>query len=207
MNPVRLLGAGALAVATTFGLIFTMHALIEANLGTPEEEEQLKVADVVMPERKIETKYDTSKPDKPDEPETPPPDMPEPEFDDPNMDNALNMSAPSTSADLKVGGIGGFASEGDYLPIVKVAPQYPRRALQRGIEGYAIVEYTVTKNGSVRDARVVEAFTADGNATTIFNRAAVKSALKYKYKPRVVDGEPIEVPGVRTKISFNMAEN
>ncbi|SDK00641.1 energy transducer TonB [Microbulbifer yueqingensis] len=207
MNPVRLLGAGVLAVATTFGLIFTMHALIEANLGAPEEEEQIKIADVVMPEQKIETQYDTSKPDKPDEPETPPPDMPEPEFDDPNMDNALNMSAPRASADLKMGGIGGFASEGDYLPIVKVAPQYPRRALQRGIEGYAIVEYTVTKNGSVRDAKVIEAFTADGNPTTIFNRAAVKSALKYKYKPRVVDGEPIEVPGVRTKISFNMASN
>ena len=206
MNPVRLLGAGALAVATTFALIFTMHQLIEANMKAPDEEEQIKVADVVMPETKIETKYDTSKPDKPDEPEQPPPDMPEPEFDQPDIDNALNMSAPAASAAVKVGGIGGFASEGDYLPIVKVQPQYPRRALQRGIEGWVVVEYTVTKNGSVRDPRVVEAFTKDGNPTTIFNRAAVKSALKYKYKPRVVDGEPIEVPGVKTKISFNMAQ-
>ncbi|QIL91201.1 energy transducer TonB [Microbulbifer harenosus] len=207
MNPVRLVGAGALAVATTFALIFTMHALIEANLGAPKEEEQIKVADVVMPEQKIETQYDTSKPDKPDEPETPPPEMPEPEFDQPDVDNALNMSAPAANADLKVGGIGGFASEGDYLPIVKVQPEYPRRALQRGIEGWVVVEYTVTKNGSVRDPKVVEAFTLDGNPTTIFNSAAVKSALKYKYKPRVVDGEPIEVPGVKTKISFNMAKN
>lgn len=207
MNPVRLLGSGTLAVATTFGLIFTMHALIQANLGTPEEEEKLKVADVVMPEQKIETQYDTSKPEKPEEPETPPPEMPEPEFDDPNMDNALNMSAPTGGTDVSVGGIGGFASEGDYLPIVKVAPQYPRRALSRGIEGYAIVRYTVTKNGSVRDAQVVEAYTKDGRETSIFNRAAVKSALKYKYKPRVVDGEPIEVPGVKTKISFNLADD
>ncbi|WP_250461122.1 energy transducer TonB [Microbulbifer litoralis] len=207
MNPVRLLGSGVLAVVTTFGLIFTMHALIQANLGTPEEEQSFKVADVVMPEQKIETQYDTSKPEKPEEPETPPPEMPEPEFDDPNVDNALNMSAPTGGTQVELGGIGGFASEGDYLPIVKVAPQYPRRALSRGIEGYAIVEYTVTKNGSVRDARVVEAFTNDGNPTSIFNRAAVKSALKYKYKPRVVDGEPIEVPGVKTKISFNLAED
>ncbi|MFC6633285.1 energy transducer TonB [Microbulbifer taiwanensis] len=207
MNPVRLLGAGALAVATTFALIFTMHALIEANLGAPEEEEQIKVADVVMPDQKIETQYDTSKPDKPDEPETPPPEMPEPEFDQPDLDDSINMSAPRANADLKVGGIGGFASEGDYLPIVKVQPQYPRRALQRGIEGYVIVEYTVTTNGSVRDPKVIEAFTLDGNPTTIFNRAAIKSAMKYKYKPRVQDGQAIEVPGVRTKISFNMAKN
>lgn len=207
MNPVRLVGAGVLAVATTFALIFTMHLLIEANMTAPEDKEQIKVADVVMPEQKIETQYDTSKPEKPDEPETPPPEMPEPEFDDPNLDTAINMSAPRASADMSIGGIGGFASEGDYLPIVKVQPQYPRRALQRGIEGYAIVEYTVTKNGSVRDPRVVEAYTKDGNPTTIFNSAAIKSALKYKYKPRVVDGQPIEVPGVKTKISFNLAKN
>ncbi|GAA5525182.1 hypothetical protein Maes01_01747 [Microbulbifer aestuariivivens] len=207
MNPVRLLGAGVLAVATTFALIFTMHALIEANLGAPKEEEQIKVADIVMPETKIETQYDTSKPEKPEDVEEPPPDMPEPEFDDPNVDDSINMSAPTTGGGIKIGGIGGFASEGDYLPIVKVAPQYPRRALQRGIEGWVIVEYTVTKNGSVRDAVVVEAFTNDGNPTSIFNSAAVKSALKYKYKPRVVDGQPIEVPGVRTKISFNLAKN
>jgi periplasmic protein TonB len=207
MNPVRLVGAGALAIATTIALIFTMHALIAANMTAPEDEEQIRVADIVMPEQKIETQYDTSKPDKPDEPEQPPPDMPEPDYDEPNVDNAINMSAPAANADLNVGKIGGFASEGDYLPIVKVQPQYPRRALQRGIEGWVIVEYTVTKSGSVRDPQVVEAFTNDGNPTTIFNSAAVKSALKYKYKPRVVDGEPIEVPGVKTKISFNLAKN
>ncbi len=207
MNPARLAGAGTLAIVTTFALIFTMHQLIQANMGTPEEEELLKVADVVMPEQKIETQYDTRKPDKPDEPEQPPPEMPEPEYDEPNMDDSINMSAPRASADLKIGGLGGAFSEGDYLPIVKVQPQYPRRALQRGIEGYVIVEYTVTTNGSVRDPKVVEAFTADGNPTTIFNRAAMKSALKYKYKPRVVDGQAVEVPGVKTKISFNMAKN
>ncbi|MBB3062087.1 energy transducer TonB [Microbulbifer rhizosphaerae] len=207
MNPARLAGAGTLAIATTFALIFTMHQLIQANMGAPEDEEQIKVADVVMPEQKIETQYDTRKPDKPDEPEQPPPEMPEPEYDEPNLDDSINMSAPRGSADLKIGGLGGAFSEGDYLPIVKVQPQYPRRALQRGIEGYVIVEYTVTTNGSVRDPKVVEAFTLDGNPTTIFNRAAIKSALKYKYKPRVVDGQAMEVPGVKTKISFNMAKN
>ncbi|WP_346837758.1 energy transducer TonB [Microbulbifer sp. SAOS-129_SWC] len=207
MNPVRLVGAGVLAVVTTFALILTMHLLIAANMKAPEDKETIKVADIVMPEQKIETKYDTSKPDKPDEPETPPPEMPEPEFDNPDVDSSLNMAAPRANADMKLGGLGNFASEGDYLPIVKVAAQYPRRALQRGIEGYVIIEYTVTKNGSVRDPRVVEAFTKDGNPTTIFNRSALKSALKYKYKPRVVDGQAIEVPGVKTKISFDLQKN
>ena len=88
-----------------------------------------------------------------------------------------------------------------YLPIVKIAPQYPRRALSRGLEGYVIVEYTVTKQGTVKNAVVVES-----KPEGIFDSAAVKSALRYKYKPRVVDGEPIEVSGVRTQINFELDE-
>ncbi|WP_444895889.1 energy transducer TonB [Microbulbifer sp. EKSA008] len=205
MNPVRLLGAGTLAVATTFGLIFTMHQLIAANMKAPEEKETFKVADVVMPDTKIETQYDTAKPVKPDEPDTPPPEMPEPDFEEPNIDGNISIAAPKAGGDVKLSGFS--FGEGDYLPIVKVQPQYPRRAQQRGIEGYVIVEYTVTTNGSVRDPIVIEAFTLKGKPTTVFNRAALKSALKYKYKPRVVDGKPTEVPNVRTKISFNMAKD
>lgn len=206
MNLGRLLGAGVLGVVTTVALIFTMQKLIDANMKAPEEGENIKIADIVMPKQELDTQYDTSKPDKPDEPEEPPPDMPEPEFDNPDVDTAINMAPPTSGVDPNIGGLGNFASEGDYLPIVKVQPQYPRRAMQRGIEGYVIVEYTVTKNGSVRDPRVVEAFTSKGQPTTVFNRAAMKSALKYKYKPRVIDGEAIEVPGVRTKITFNLAK-
>ncbi|MEJ2417976.1 MAG: energy transducer TonB [Exilibacterium sp.] len=202
MNFARVLMSGVLAAAVTFGLLFLMHSLIEADKREPKDAEAQKIADITMPETKIETQYDTEKPDKPDDPEEPPPEMPEPEFDTPELNpDALNMSAPKVQANLKVGGIGGFSSDGEYLPIVKVQPRYPSRALSRGIEGYVIVEFTVTKNGSVRDPVVVEA-----EPQNIFNRAATKAALKFKYKPRVIDGEPVEVPGVRNKITFAIAK-
>ncbi len=202
MNFARVIVSGLLAIATTFGLLFLMHSLIAANMVAPEEGEESKVADIHMPEREIETQYDTEKPEKPDEPDEPPPDMPEPEFDTPDISpDALNMSAPKVAANLKVGGIGGFSSDGEYLPIVKVQPVYPRRALSRGIEGYVIVEFTVTKSGAVRDPIVVEA-----DPKNVFNRAATKAALKFKYKPRVIDGDPVEVPGVRNKITFAIAK-
>ncbi|TQV77637.1 energy transducer TonB [Exilibacterium tricleocarpae] len=207
MNVARLITAGALALATTFGLLFLMHTLIAANMGEPEEVEERKIADITMPETEIETQYDTEKPDKPEDPEEPPPDLPEPEFDTPDVNpDALNMSAPRIAANLKVGGIGGFSSDGEYLPIVKVQPRYPNRALSRGIEGYVIVEFTVTKSGAVRDPVVIEAVDTRGNPTTIFNSSALKAALKFKYKPRVIDGEPVEVPGVRNKITFAIAK-
>ena len=202
MNVARLGLAGLLAAATTFGLLFLMHALIEANNKPPEDVEERKVADIHMPERQIETQYDTEKPEKPEDPEEPPPDMPEPEFDQPDVNpDALNMAAPRINPNLNVKGVGGFGSDGEYLPIVKVQPQYPRRALSRGIEGYVIVEFTVTTNGSVKDPVVVEAVPPN-----VFNRAAMKAALKFKYKPRVIDGEPVEVPGVRNKITFAIAK-
>ncbi len=101
---------------------------------------------------------------------------------------------------MNVGGVGFGISDGEYLPIVKVAPVYPARALQRGLEGYVIVEFTVTPAGTTRDAVVVE------STSTLFERAAVEAALKFKYKPRVIDGEAVEVPGVQNKISFEITK-
>lgn len=202
MNVARLILAAVLAAATTFGLLLLMHFLIAADMRAPEEREDRKVADIHMPERQIETKYDTEKPEKPEDPEEPPPPMPEPDFQQPDVTaSALNMAAPRVAPNLDVKGIGGFASDGEYLPIVKVQPQYPSRALSRGIEGYVIVEFTVTTNGSVKDPVVIES-----EPSSIFDNAAMKAALKFKYKPRVIDGEPVEVPGVRNKITFAIAK-
>lgn len=202
MNLIRVIAAGVLAVAITFGLFVLMHTLIAANMKEPKEGDDTKIADIHMPERKIETKFDTAKPDKPEEPETPPPEAPEPDFATPDLTpDGIQMGAPKVDANLNVAGVGGFSSDGEYLPIVKVQPVYPRRALSRGIEGFVIVEFTVTKSGAVRDAVVIQAEPAN-----VFNRAAVKAALKFKYKPRVIDGEPIEVPGVQNKITFAIAK-
>jgi protein TonB len=85
------------------------------------------------------------------------------------------------------------------VPIVKVAPIYPRRALSRGIEGYVIVEFTVTPQGTVVSPEVVEA-----EPEGIFERAAMDAAKKFKYKPRMVDGKAVSVPGVQNQITFKM---
>ena len=78
---------------------------------------------------------------------------------------------------------------------------YPRRAQTRGIEGYVILEFVVTKTGSVRDPVVIEA-----KPPGIFNRAALQAALKFKYKPKVVNGEPIDVAGVQNRITFELQD-
>jgi protein TonB len=175
-----------------------MQLLIATGRGALTESNVYRITDFVRVERNeiIETKQE--KPERPPEPEQPP-EMPQPNSAD-SFDNrmAVSMSAPLMEANLNVGGVGFGISDGEYLPIVKVAPVYPSRALSRGLEGYVIVEFTVTRQGTVRDASVVE------STSTLFERAAVDAALKFKYKPRVIDGEAVEVPGVRNKITFEI---
>ncbi len=141
-------------------------------------------------------------PEKPQKPPETPPEVPPQDMDsiDPNAPT-VNIPPPSVSAEVDVGGPGGMnIAEGDYLPIVRVAPVYPARALSRGIEGYVDMSFTVTTTGTVKDPVVVF------STSSLFERAAIRAVLKFKYKPRVVDGVPVEVPNVKTRISFQIEE-
>ena len=202
MNYLRILiGAGLGAIVTT-GLFYLMPLLIEMADKKLDDSPATRIADITMPDREIETNLKETKPDKPDDPEEPPPDLDQPEIDDVDFNpDALNMS-PNMSGDLKIGlgsGLGG--ADGEYLPIVKVAPMYPRRANSRGIEGYCTVEYTVTKTGGIRDAVAVDCVPKG-----YFERASVKASLKFKYKPRVIDGEAIDVSGVQNRFTYELEQ-
>ena len=188
---IRLLIGAALAFLVTATLFIIMPYLIEIADKTLDEKPRTKLADIQMPDTKIETMKD-SKPDKPKQPDEPPPDMEQPEMEDinPNLD-VVNMT-PTQAVDLT-------NSDGEYLPIVKVAPIYPRRAQSRGVTGYCTVEYTVTKAGTTRDIVAV-----DCEPSGYFERASIKAAEKFKYKPRVSDGEPIEVPGIQNRFTYEL---
>jgi periplasmic protein TonB len=194
------LGVGLGAVAT-FALFFLMQALIKSDRSPFDDAVDGRIVDFVrlQEDEQIETK--TRKPKPPPPPDEPPPDMPDQAMDADSVSIGVDMGFVNTGVDLNVGGIGGFSSDGEYLPIVKVAPVYPRRAQTRGIEGYVLLEFVVTRTGAVRDPVVIEA-----SPPGIFDRAAINAALKFKYKPKVVNGEPIDVAGVRNLITFELAD-
>jgi protein TonB len=198
---VRYIFGVALGAVATFALFLLMQALIKSDKSPFEDAVEGKIVDFVrlQEENEIETK--TRKPKPPPPPDEPPPEMPQQSFDNADVSIGVDMGAVDTNVDLNVGGVGGFSSDGEYLPIVKVAPVYPRRAQTRGIEGYVLLEFIVTKTGAVRDPVVIEA-----SPPGIFDRAAIQAALKFKYKPKVVNGEPIDVAGVRNRITFELAE-
>ena len=130
-------GLGALV---TFALFFLMQAIIATNEANLDEGAKGKLLDFVrlQDDQEIETKQRKPKPPPP--PDEPPPDMPKPDFEASDISQGVDIGAVNVDVSLSVEG-GGFSSDGEYLPIVKVNPQYPRRALTRGIEGYVILEY------------------------------------------------------------------
>lgn len=93
----------------------------------------------------------------------------------------------------------GRLSDGDMLPIVRVQPDFPRRALANGIEGYAIVSLTVAADGSVDPASIV---VVEAVPSGYFEASARTAAAKFKYKPKVVNGIAREVTGVHYKFTF-----
>ncbi|HNP36436.1 MAG TPA: energy transducer TonB [Woeseiaceae bacterium] len=192
----------AIGVVVTLSLLFLMQLLIatgKAALTEPRDRAQL---DFVRVKRNENLNIEEVTPEKPPPPPQVPPEAPPQEMDsiDPNAPT-INIAPPSVSADTGIGGPGSMnIAEGDYLPIVRVAPVYPARALSRGLEGYVDLSFTVTEAGTVTNPVILF------STSSLFERAAERAVLKFKYKPRVVDGVPVSVPNVKTRISFKIEE-
>ena len=103
--------------------------------------------------------------------------------------------------------------DGDYIPLFKVQPVYPRRAQERGVEGYAIVAFTITESGTIENPYVVEGkcrskgdIYGDYNDCSMFNSATLRAALKLKYKPRVIDGDAVKVNDVLHRFTYELED-
>ncbi len=209
---LRFIAATVAGLFVTAGLLFTMQALIASGQAAITEVTTTRVVDFVRVQREEQLESKRSKPDRPPNPDQPPPEAPQPSTEDlgqsgdhvRSVDASYGTEVPLSDIGIQVTpgfGIAAGSADGDYLPIVKVAPIYPQTAIDRGIEGYVVVEFTVTRTGAVRDPRVVEY-----HPSPIFNKSALAAALKFKYKPRIVNGEPIEVHGVLNKITFQLED-
>jgi len=186
----------------TVSLLFVMQLLIVTGkqaLTDPRERHKLEFVRV---KRNENLNIEDIVPEKPPKPPETPPETPPQDMDNVNPDApTISVRPPTVQAGTDIGGPGGMnIAEGDYLPIVRVAPVYPARALSRGLEGFVDLSFTVTTAGTVKDPIVLQ------STSSLFERAATRAVLKFKYKPRVVDGVPVEVSGVKTRISFQLED-
>ena len=211
MNRLRGLISALLAVGVTFGLFLFMFELISSGGNNNEELEAIAgihfgpvdIPDEVMTKnRRI--------PKKPPPPKDPPP---PPRMQVSKMDQTVQnmpiMDLPNLDVPMTAGEgmyIGNFAAvdkteEGDIIPIVVIRPMYPREAALAGQEGWVKIEFTITAIGTVKDPKVIDAY-----PPRVFNREALRAILKWKFKPRVIDGVAVDRPATQT-IDFNLDQS
>lgn len=114
----------------------------------------------------------------------------------------VQISRPSFDRSFQIAGgpmLGPAPSDTDTIPLVRINPIYPRRAAERRVEGWVIVEFTINAQGGVKDARVINA-----EPRNVFERAALRAIGKWKYRPKIEAGQPVETVGVQVKLKFDL---
>ena len=200
--PRRILTVAVPGVVVTLALCWGMKALIDLPSGNAEAQQYGDVLDFVRVKPKEELVKKKERPAKPETPEAPPPppSMPQVSTDAPVLEK-IATTRPSINPSINMDGLGfnlGNLQEGEYLPIVKVAPIYPERAVNRGIQGFCTVEYTVTREGLVKDVKVVESLCD----SWLFQKPSVNAAIRFRYQPKVVNGKAQEVKSVRNRFTY-----
>lgn len=87
-----------------------------------------------------------------------------------------------------------------WAPVKAIAPTYPTRARERGIEGYVIMSYTITLQGKVSDIAV-----ADTNSNA-FTRVARNALSDMKFPPCIQNGLATQQQDVRIRYEFALVD-
>ena len=211
MTTVKKAGTGAFAIALTLFMFSIMQALVSNDgiFKKPNREASyLNFIRLNNQESELNTK-DRRLP----EPPPPPEEAPEtPEFSAQieSVSANLSMNLPTIGIPINSGegpylgalaqgnGLAGFDT--DVIPVVRVQPAYPRRAKQAGIEGYVTMEVLIRADGTVTRARVMES-----DPPRLFDEAALRAIERWKFRPKIVDGTPVEQRAKQT-IEFTLQQ-
>ncbi|MEM1412941.1 MAG: energy transducer TonB [Pseudomonadota bacterium] len=199
----RLLTVALAGVLGAGCLTWFMSSLILSGDQALDESGRAQLIDFVRLQREEASERKDRRPERPEMDEQPPAPA-TPQTDSSAADNLLNVSdlalPDGMGEGIGIGGLGFDSADGDYLPIVKIAPIYPQRALLREIVGICAVAYTVTTTGATRDVRVIESMCPN----PIFYNSSIEAAKKFKYRPRIIDGEAVEVHGVINRFIYEL---
>lgn len=203
-RPSGWMPAFALSLAASMCLFWVMHTVIDGSGVGISKKENLPTIDFVRLKRDSDvTPNERRKPPPPPPPKSPPPPSKLSVIADAPV-GGPGISVPSDvdlSADIGGGGTGAASPnmfDSDVVPLQRVNPQYPNEARRAGISGWVKLDLTISPDGSVRAAKVV-----DAKPKTLFDAAAVTAALKWRFKPKVLDGRPVEFHALQ-KIEFGL---
>lgn len=193
----------------TLVLFTIMYLMIAAGGHAVDKTKSLQAVDFIRLKKDsdLETR-ERRKPPPPEKPKEPPPPKmkvetkPETQRQTPDIPFKMNLAMTGVSGGPFIGNFtaGEISGDSELIPLVAIAPQYPRSAARDGIEGWVDVEITIGPDGTVKSARAVNA-----KPRGVFESAAVQAAFKSRFRPKIVDGKGVEAKGVR-RYNFTLGQ-
>jgi protein TonB len=200
-STIRVCGSLIAALVINALLLHVIHQLVNQSQLILSEYEDSPIVEFVRlrpPSTLPDSDTRKSQPDTPSAPEETPPPLDiklteyrrpkPPSLNPPNLDFEISVKLtgvpylgnfegePSADTDLDPGN-----------PVFQIPPIYPIRARRTGIEGTVTVGFTITKDGSVKNAKIIKA-----KPRGVFDRAVLRAVRGWRFKPKVVDGKAVE---------------
>ncbi len=204
---LRLLLALPFSVVISAGLFAFMALMVDnSNSAVSDKKPALSFNMLMVEKEPLIQRRKRSVPEQPQVPEPPPraqvsksqlktamtlPEVTVPDFGIDVEVDGLTISAPAISE---------FASNQQAMPLYRVEPRYPSKALKRNTEGYVVMTFTIDQTGKPTDITVI-----DANPKRMFEREAKRALKKWKYQPKVVDGRSTAQQGQSIRLEFKLA--
>lgn len=199
---IRLFVGVPIAAVITFLLFMLMQRLIlveEVELGDAGEDLRISISEeveeVTARAREV-TMDDVSEV----EPPPPPPQIQRQQAEAPAEDlSTIAGEIPEFEApDLGSGDVSFDVSDRDAQPMVRIPPQYPPRAAERGTEGFCLMQFDVTPDGTPTN---IEALNC---SSSLFERASARAVERWRYEPKIQDGNAVWRRGVQTRLDYQL---
>ncbi|MEZ8224884.1 energy transducer TonB [Vibrio splendidus] len=205
---IRLFLALPLAGALGLALFSFMAWMVDnGHQRSPDNSETLSFNMVMVEQEQEVQRRQRAVPEKPEMPEPPPEAKTSQSQAEVTPLNSMS-SLPSLDLNTSVDGLAinaptfsDFGSNQQAMPLFRVEPRYPAKALKRGAEGHVIMSFTIDETGRPIDIQVT-----DANPRRMFEREAMRALKKWKYQPKVVDGKAIAQVGQTVKLEFKLAK-
>ena len=195
---LRYLSSASVGAVVTAGLFFIMQLLIESGeevwqsspppvpavIGTPKEQERQEL---------------TPPPDPPIRPEPVPPSPPSQR----TSHNTIGIPVLPVNPAPKLPQTRDIARtllDGPLVLVHAPRPIYPSKAIRGELEGTVTVRFDVNELGAVENVTVVR------SSNSVFEKSAVAVTYRFKFKARVVDGEPQATAGLLRRFRFEMPD-
>ncbi|HET6628857.1 MAG TPA: energy transducer TonB [Woeseiaceae bacterium] len=189
-----------LGAALTTGMFWVLWSLISQPI---DVDEMIEATRIEFTRMRRDTEAATKRDERVErEPPPPAPEVPRMSFSSADVSGTSVQLTPTIDTGSALGNMDlGAGADTDVIPLVRIAPEYPPRALRRGIEGWVQVQFTITPTGAVTDPKVVAS-----DPPGLFDEAAIRSILRWRYNPKIEDGVAVERVGVQTVIRFVLEE-